>query len=139
MEKELIGAELLKMDRLGRVHVPAERREALLDEFERCGVSAAQFAKRIGVNYTTFAAWRQKRARRREAGQSDPATTTLPALQWVEAVVEQSGSGNQGEEGNRSIWIELPGGVRVEMRKASEAKLVAALLRAVADKERLAC
>jgi len=129
------------MDRLGRVRVTAARREALLDEFERCGVSGAQFAKSIGVNYQTFAAWRQRRSRERVAEQGDSATTAMPAgaLQWVEAVVEQAGVGSQELERGGSIWIELPGGARVEMREASDAKLVAALLRAIADKERLAC
>ena len=79
MEKELIGSELLKVDRIGRVQTSVERREALLDEFERCGVSAAQFAKRVGVRYSTFAAWRQKRVQRRESGQSEPATATVAA------------------------------------------------------------
>jgi len=151
MEKELSKTELLKLDRLGRVRVSAERREALLDEFERCGVSGAQFAKSIGVNYQTFSAWRQKRAREGLAvsGGSSSVVTKKPsgALRWVEAVVERDGVVGHGAEqaaamGGQSvgaIWVELPGGGRVEMRAASEAKLVAALLRAVAQKEALAC
>lgn len=138
------------MDRLGRVHVPAARRELLLDEFERCGVSAAQFAKGIGVNYATFATWRQKRARRRAAEQGDLSAapvTAMPALQWVEAVVEGAGGESRdadqteviGRGRDGSIWIELPGGGRVEMRDVSEAKLVAALLRAVVGRGCEAC
>lgn len=49
MEDDGIKSELLKVDRRGRVRVPRERREMLLDEFERCGVSAQQFADRIGM------------------------------------------------------------------------------------------
>jgi len=137
MENELSGSELLKIDRRGRVVVPAERREMLLDEFERCGVSGAAFAKRIGVKYTTFAAWRQRRVRQRarvteglaqEQGGSG-AATMMPSLQWMEAVVEGDGDGS----GHCSIWIELAGGRRVEMREAGQAKLVAALLWALAD------
>ena len=54
MQNEAIRDELLKVDRRGRVRVSAKRREALLDEFERCGVSAAEFSKAIGVRYQTF-------------------------------------------------------------------------------------
>jgi len=148
MEKAFSKTELLKTDRLGRVRVPLERREALLDEFERCGVSGAQFAKSIGVNYQTFSVWRQKRARRArersvEQGGTSPVVTGVPAgaLRWVEAVVERDdGVGSRESAGGGcSIWVELPGGGRVEMREAGAARLVAALLRAVTEKEGLAC
>ena len=36
---------LLKSDTLGRVRTPAERRERLLDEFERSGLSGQKFAE----------------------------------------------------------------------------------------------
>jgi DNA-binding transcriptional regulator/RsmH inhibitor MraZ len=52
----LIGeAEVLKTDTRGRVRVPAERREALLDEFEKSGMSGAKFARLAGIHYATFA------------------------------------------------------------------------------------
>ena len=52
----LIGeAEVLKTDSRGRVRVPAERREALLDEFEKSGMSGAKFARLAGIHYATFA------------------------------------------------------------------------------------
>jgi len=45
----LIGeVEVLKTDTRGRVRVPAERREALLDEFEKSGMSGAKFARLAG-------------------------------------------------------------------------------------------
>jgi transposase len=52
--------------------VPGERREALLDEFERSGVSAMAFAKMAGVNYATFANWRQKRRKARGLSEGLP-------------------------------------------------------------------
>jgi hypothetical protein len=58
-------AEILKRDVLGRVKMPAARREALLDEFEQSGVSGAKFSALVGVKYTTFASWRQARERRK--------------------------------------------------------------------------
>ena len=58
----LIGKKLglkRKTDRLGRLCEPRERREELLDEFERSGLAGAEFATLIGVKYSTFAGWRQ--------------------------------------------------------------------------------
>ena len=53
--------EVLKQDRRGRVRVPRERREALLAEFARSGLSAAAFAQMTGIKYPTFANWLQER------------------------------------------------------------------------------
>jgi transposase-like protein len=39
---------------------PAQR-EQLLATFERSGLSAAEFARQQGFNYTTFCGWRQRR------------------------------------------------------------------------------
>jgi transposase-like protein len=58
-------AEVLKQDARGRVRVSAERREALLDEFERSGSSGAKCARLAGVKYATFANWVQKRRKQR--------------------------------------------------------------------------
>jgi len=50
----LIGeAEVLKTDTRGRVRVPVERREALLDEFEKSGMSGAKFARLAGEDVFT--------------------------------------------------------------------------------------
>jgi transposase-like protein len=57
----------LKTDTHGRVRSTPERRAAILAEFEHSGVSAAQFAKLAGINYSTFAQWVQ-RHRRPKAG-----------------------------------------------------------------------
>jgi DNA-binding transcriptional regulator YiaG len=59
------AAEVLKTDVLGRVKTPRARQEALLDEFERSGVSGQKFAALVGVNYQTFATWVQRRRRAR--------------------------------------------------------------------------
>jgi RHS repeat-associated protein len=41
---------LLKSDVLGRVRMPKQKRESLLDEFERSGMSGAAFAKWAGIS-----------------------------------------------------------------------------------------
>ncbi len=63
---------ILKTDALGRVKTPEARREQLLDEFERSGMSGRQFAEFIGVKYQTFATWAQHR-RWKTATTSSPA------------------------------------------------------------------
>jgi transposase-like protein len=52
-----------KPDRLGRVRTPRSRREELLAEYDRRGLSQAAFARRAGVRYPTFAHWVQERRR----------------------------------------------------------------------------
>jgi hypothetical protein len=42
--------KVLKSDVLGRVKSPRARQEALLDEFERSGVSGKKFAALVGIN-----------------------------------------------------------------------------------------
>jgi len=61
------GEEVLKTDVLGRMKTPAARREQLLDEFERSGLSGKKFTELVGVKYPTFATWAQKRRRQRGA------------------------------------------------------------------------
>ena len=63
--------EVLKQDTRGRIRVPRERRESVLDEFERSGLTGAKFARLAGINYQTFAGWVQRRKlTRAEAGGS---------------------------------------------------------------------
>ena len=137
MQEESITSELMKVDRRGHVRVSAQRRKMLLDEFERCGVSAAEFAAQIGVKYTTFAHWRQRRERSRAADgemSSSVPVALLPAgakqaTRWVEAVVEANGSG--GAASGPSLKIALPGGASLEVSEAAQMKLAAELLRAL--------
>lgn len=119
--------QILKQDAAGRVWTPVERREALLDEFERSGLPATQFAAHLGVKYSTFAVWVQKRRKSRSAGSG--AAGPLPAVPrlagWVEATVESPGDGAE-----RALVVQLPGGARLEVRDAAQAVLAAHLLRA---------
>ena len=130
--------ELLKVDALGRVQMSRERREALLDEFERSGVVAAEFARVARIKYPTFAGWVQ--GRRRAAGAdgvvckvADAAAkverTALPAPRFVEA---QIGQGSPGPVRAVALRVELPCGARMEVGDASQARMAAALLRALA-------
>ena len=51
--------QVLKTDEAGRVWTPRGQLEAILDEFERSGISAAKFAAMVGVKYPTLANWIQ--------------------------------------------------------------------------------
>jgi hypothetical protein len=114
---------ILKTDVLGRVKTPVARREQLLDEFERSGLTGQKFAAVVGINYQTFATWAQKRRRQRGAY---PAVKRPKQLRWLEAVVEPS-------RGDKSpLVLELPGGAKVQINDVQQAVLAAALLRALA-------
>jgi hypothetical protein len=96
-------AQILKTDTRGRVRLPKEKQEALLDEFEKSGMSGQAFAAWAGVKYPSFAHWRTKR--RKERGKIAPADNPI---KWVEAVVAQAPTPVG------TLVIHLPGGVRVE-------------------------
>lgn len=105
------------VDTRGRVRVTPEQRRQLLAEFARSGESAPSFARRLGLKYSTFAAWilRARRSRRSPA---------KPPLRLLEAVVTPTAT-------NLPLVLQLPGGARVELRDASHLPLVVALVRAL--------
>jgi len=80
--------ELLKTDVLGRVRTSRQRREALLEEFSKSGVSASKFAQMAGINYQTFATWVQKQKQRRRQAEGTETDAPAKPLQWslVEAL-----------------------------------------------------
>jgi len=68
-----------------RERVSAPRREALLDGFERSGLNGAQFTRRAGFKYLTFAAWVQNRRRKTRA---TPSPSRPKAVAFFEAVAD---------------------------------------------------
>ncbi len=125
---------VLKADTRGRVLTPVARRESLLDEFERSGLSGAKFAQLAGLKYSTFACWLQRRWR--ERGALAPPGKKVPAAQvnWLEAVMEQAAH----REGTEPVRVRLPSGACVELAHPGQAPLVAALLRAL-EKSAASC
>ena len=124
------AGEVLKTDVLGRVKMPREQREKILDEFEKSGLNGRKFAELIGVNYQTFATWAQKRRRERKqypAVKRKPARKAAGQLQWLEAVVEK-----QKSVSGVGLVIQLPGGARIEVADATQVSLAATLLRSLA-------
>jgi hypothetical protein len=140
MTKPALEDQILKTDSRGRVLTPVERREALLDEFERSGLSGAKFAALVGLKYQTFSAWATKRRKQRRGEQSPPShkpAEPVPKLQWVEAVVEKDAI-LQSQKGE-ALSVHLPGGARMEVRDAQQAALAVELLRALASQRPLPC
>jgi hypothetical protein len=119
---------VLKTDGLGRIKTPPERREQLLDEFERSGLTGMKFAALTGIKYPTFASWLAKR--RRDHDPAAKATKAQESLRWLEAVVEEAQA--PGVPGGPGLVLELPGGVRARIADARQAVLAADLLRALA-------
>src|ERR1700689_521141 len=69
------------VDSRGRMRASKEQRRLILAEFERSGISAARFAKRTGLKYSTLAGWLQRYHRTKPQ-------TRAPQVRLLEAVVE---------------------------------------------------
>ena len=89
-------------DTLGRVRTPREKREQILDEYERSGMSGAAFAALVGVKYPTLASWIQQRRRNGAAA----------TVRWVEAVpahevTAPTTSGSLRVQIGAAVWLEV--------------------------------
>jgi hypothetical protein len=120
---------IIETDEAGRVRTPAARRESLLDEFERSGLSGAKFATLAGIKYQTLAAWVRKRRSGRAVSTSAP-VRAVESARWLEAVVEQAQ--NPGCHNPTVMVLHLPAGVRVEVTDEKQAVLAAVLVQALA-------
>ena len=120
METQSTTAEIVedgrRRDRRGRVNWPRERREQLLEEYAKSGMSQAAFARRAGVRYPTFAHWVQERRRRGLA----PAAGAAP--RFVEVGVRATPSSSQ------ELSVTLPGGL---VARGADANALATLVRAL--------
>jgi len=84
-----------KRDRIGRRITPAGRRAELVEAWQGSGLTQAEFARREGIIYSSFAAWvqaaRKRRARRpRAKSRPEPIRfleAKLPAVAPVSAAL----------------------------------------------------
>jgi hypothetical protein len=136
MTSTTVTDEVLKQDRRGRVRVPKERREALLEEFARSGLSAAVFAQMAGIKYPTFANWLQQRrkAQRGSVGAPPEAVVRGGAIRLLEAVVEDHATRAVGN--GAGLLIELPGGGRLVVPSPAHLAMAAELLALLAQRSR---
>ena len=128
---DMIGTEMqvLKTDEKGRVRTPAKRREKLLNEFERSGLSGRKFADLVGVKYQTFAAWAQRRRRQRGGMLNQSPNKSADPVRWLEAVVAEAQS--SATSPIPVLKIHLTGGAWLEIEKPQQVPLAAALLRSL--------
>jgi transposase-like protein len=98
------------------VNCPKERREQLLEEYAKSGMSQAAFARRVGVRYPTFAHWVQEHRR----GGLAPAAGTAP--RFVE--VDTRATPRLSPE----LSVTLPGGL---VARGADATALATLVRAL--------
>jgi hypothetical protein len=128
---------ILKRDGRGRVCTPVERREALLDEFERSGLSGPRFAALAGVKYQTLAWWRHERRRKRglpaPIRKNEKKSPGHMALRLVEAVVGRRTKPHQERAAavTGALQVHLAGGVRIEIADPAQLKLAVSLLKAL--------
>jgi hypothetical protein len=124
------SGQILSQDAQGRVLVSRERRESLLEEYDRSGMSGVKFAQYVGIKYSTLAYWLQSRRRHRgreklliKAGADTGAGKSTGG--WIEAVVEE-GSPPRVPAG--ALRIYFAGGAYCQISSAGETALAAELL-----------
>ena len=113
---------ILKQDTRGRIRTPVERREALVAEFERSGLSAMRFAALAGVRYNTFWTWLKNRPSR---GERKPARARGKP-KFVEVVMEQPPAKLS------VLQVTLPGGAMLSLTELAQVPLAVQLLKALA-------
>lgn len=138
------GEMILKTDHRGRVRVPAAKREEILDAFERSAMSGAAFARSVGVKYTTFAHWVQRRSREcrdRNKGQEDQALKKItggskakPPLALLEAVIiEEPKEPEFTSSSHAGVEIETLGGLKLRVSTQADVALAVELVKALSQ------
>ena len=119
-----LGSEILKVDEVGRIQTPPEKREAMLAEYDRSGMTGAQFARFVGVRYSTLMYWLQKR--RKEAGRSGCRAACEAGSSAL------AGSARRGRSAkSENLVVEVGGGVRMLVGNRTQAALAGEVLRAM--------
>jgi transposase-like protein len=119
------GSEILKVDEVGRVRTPLEKREAMLAEYERSGMTGAQFARFVGVRYSTLMYWLQKGRKGAGKGQ-EKASSRNDHPRWLEAQVEEGAAAK-----SENLVVEMGAGVRILVSNRRQAALAGEVLRAI--------
>lgn len=112
-----------RRDRRGRVSWPKQRREELLAEYERSGMSQAAFARHAGVRYPTFVHWVQEARREPRAQSSRELRPAEPRFAEV-----RLGGSDPAPVCPAELSVTLPGGL---VARGTDARALAALVRAL--------
>ena len=115
----IVSTELVhhgeRRDRLGRQHVPVERRRELLAAFRESGLTRARFARQEGLRYTTFCTWVQQEGK--ASGRPKPPEASV---RFAEVTLPVPAP--------RGLEVQLPCGAIARGSNAAElAKLIRAL------------
>lgn len=86
----------------------ARQRAKLLTAFDRSGLSAAAFARKHQINYTTFCGWRQRRDKNR-------------APDFIQVELPEPGASGE-------LIVEIGADIRLRIGSADQIALAAALL-----------
>ena len=116
-------SEVLKIDTVGRVRTPREKREEILAAYGASGMTGQQFAGFCGVKYSTLMSWVGKARRANKPGGELIKPT---GMNWVEATVEPERTGS-GE----GLIIEIGNGVRLEVFNSRQAALAGEVIRSL--------
>jgi hypothetical protein len=121
-------------DALGRRRTPADQRELLLTSYRASGLTQREFARREGINYTTFCTWAQAERRNGRLplapagakGRRRPPAGESARLPFVEVQVSSAASVASSE--TAGLEVRLPDGTLLRGGSAEElAKLARAL------------
>jgi hypothetical protein len=118
---------ILKRDARGRVRTTAAQRAALLAEFARSGLSGPGFARVAGINYQTFACWRQEQ-RKASAALVPVRSASPPSVRLVEATLQAPLSATPVPG---PLRVTLPGGALLIIDAAAQVSLAAQLIKAL--------
>ena len=121
------GSEILKTDKRGRVKTPPQRRQELLEEFDKSGLSAPKFAALTGLKYQTFAGWLHQRRKQRDELTPVVASGKEPTVQWLETVIEKAQVTQAVPSSN--LIVRLPSGAMIEVANAAQAVLAGEVMR----------
>ncbi len=131
--------QVLKSDTRGRVWSTPAQRQALLEQFERSGLSGPRFAAVAGIKYQTFIGWRRKQ----RLAQSDSLAAPTPECgtaptQWVEASLGEAKT-SQGHTSLGALRVRWQNSTFIEISATSQVALAAALLRDLENGGRWPC
>jgi transposase-like protein len=110
--------ELLKVDSRGRIQISPERRSALLEEFDRSGMTGTGFARHYGIKYTTFAHWIRQR-KIEHVARATPEKFLLVT--------------SEPRTNTKSVLIHLPNGASLSVADTAQAELAGAIIRSLGN------
>lgn len=109
------SVEVLKVDTVGRVCTPKEKRDEILVAYRKSGMTGRQFAQYCGIKYATLMSWVGKANLEASASR----VGGVEGIRWVEASVESSGE---------ALMIEIGGIVKMGVSNSRQAGLAAEVI-----------